>query len=32
MKKTEIIKNHCKQLSLSTISTQFDETITEGHL
>ncbi len=30
MTKTEIIKNHCKQLNLSALSTQFDETITEA--
>ena len=30
MTKTEIIKNHCKQLNLSALSTQFDEAITEA--
>ncbi len=30
MTKTEIIKNHCKLLNLSALSTQFDETITEA--
>lgn len=30
MTKTEIIKNHCKQLNLSAMSTQFDEAITKA--
>ena len=30
MTKTEIIKNHCKQLNLSALSTQFDEAIIEA--
>lgn len=30
MTKTEIIKNHCKQLNLSALSSQFDEAIMEA--